>query len=131
MSQWICLRRKKHKPAWMCTLKSEIRICWCFYVFFDLVVISSVLTMLNVYCSIVDFIERMYFPKCLLTKKKRYTEVPLFKTFFFCDTNLSDSSNLSKSSFANLNLKKLCFKNFGTFVLIFDTCNPLRSSKLY
>ena len=41
----------------MCTLKSENKICWSFYVFFDLVVISSVLAMLDVYCSIVDFIE--------------------------------------------------------------------------
>ena len=55
----------------MCTLKSENKICWSFYVFFDLVVISSVLTMLNVYCSIVDFIERIYFQKCLVKQKKK------------------------------------------------------------
>ena len=51
----------------MCTLKIENKICWSFYVFFDLVVTSSVLTTLYVYCSIVDFIER-YFQKWLNKK---------------------------------------------------------------
>ena len=72
----------------MCTLKIENKICWSFYVFFDLVVTSSVLTTLYVYCSIVDFIER-YFQKCLVKQKK----------LKYCrDANLANSSNLSKSS---------------------------------
>ena len=106
-NQWIRLRRKKFKPVWMCVLKSENKICWSFYIFFDLVVIS-VVTTLHVYCSIVGFIEILYFQKCLVKQ------------------NFTDSSNLNKSSFANLNLKKLWSKTYGTFVPVFDTFNPLR-----
>ena len=131
MNQWIRLRRKKFKLAWICTFKSENKTCWCFYVFFDLVVISSVLTTLFVYCSIADLIEGIYFQKCSVKQTKKI-EISryAFQKNFFRDTNLADSSTLSKSGFANLNLKKLWFKSFGTSVLIFDMCNPLRSSKL-
>ena len=82
-------------------------------VFFDLVLISSVLTTLYIYCSILDFIDRTYLVK---KKKERNIEVPLFKRFFANQVLLS--------------LKKLWFKTFGTFVLIFGACNPLWSSKL-
>ena len=133
MNQWIHLRRKKFNLAWICTLKSENITCWSFYVFFDLVVSSSVLTTLYVYYSIVDLIEKMYFQKCLIKQKKKKIEISRYRFLkhFFRDTNLLDSSNLIKSSFANLNLKKMWFKTFGTLVLIFDTCNLLPSSKLW
>ena len=43
----------------------------------------------------------------------------IFQNIFFHDTDLANSSNLSKSSFANLNLKKLWFKTCDIFVPIF------------
>ena len=64
-------RKKKVQTS----LKSENKICWRFYVFFDLVVISSVLFLsvlfLPFYCSIVDLIERIYFQKYLVKQKKK------------------------------------------------------------
>ena len=59
----------------------------------------------------VDFIERI-FQKCLVKQKKKQEkklEISRYRFLkhFYRDANLADSSTLSKSSFANLNLKKL------------------------
>ena len=62
------------------------------------------------YCSIADLMEGIYFQKCSVKQKKKKKlkyRGTAFQKNVFRDTNLADSSTLSKSSFANLNLKKL------------------------
>ena len=53
-------------------------------VFFDLVLISSVLTTLYIYCSILDFIDRTYLVKKKKKEISKYHSLKHFLQIKFC-----------------------------------------------